>query len=106
MKSSWIVKGIIGAALFVALAGTAIMYLWNNLMPQIFSLHEITFWQAMGLLVLAKIFFHSGGGCGTRGIWKYRMKKKWDKMTPEEREKFRSHWETKCNNWKSSPDEK
>jgi hypothetical protein len=66
--------------------------LWNWLMPSIFGLHTITFWQAIGLFLLSKLIFggfhgHRGGG---RNHWKERMKERWDSMTPEEREKFRS----------------
>ena len=106
MKSSWIVKGVFAGILFMILAGGAVMYLWNYLMPQIFNLHEITFLQAIGLLVLSKIFFHGAGRCGAQGIWKYRMKQKWEKMSPDEREKFRSHWESKCKSWKCDLDKK
>ena len=33
------------------------MWIWNNTMPAIFSLPQISFWQALGLNVLANIFF-------------------------------------------------
>jgi hypothetical protein len=38
------------------------MLLWNWLVPAIFSGPAVTFWQALGLLVLAKILFGSGHG--------------------------------------------
>ncbi len=60
-------------------------------MPSIFGLHTITFWQAIGLFVLSKLIFGGfHGGSGGRNHWKARMKERWDSMTPEEREKFRS----------------
>ncbi len=40
------------------------MLLWNALLPAIFGLGVITFWQAMGLILLGKILFggfHGGG---------------------------------------------
>jgi hypothetical protein len=37
--------------------GLPLMWLWNWLMPTIFYLDEITFWQALGLNALATIFF-------------------------------------------------
>jgi hypothetical protein len=78
---------IIGAAVF----GFIVESLWNVLIPPIFGWHTITFWQALGLLLLSKILFggfhrHGGGG---RDRWKQRMKERWEQMTPEEREKFR-----------------
>ena len=35
--------------------GNAVLHLWNWLMPELFGLHPITFWQAVGILVLASI---------------------------------------------------
>ena len=32
-------------------------HLWNWLMPAMFGLQTVTFWQALGLLVLSKILF-------------------------------------------------
>jgi hypothetical protein len=77
---------IIGIVVF----GSIVEGLWNVLIPPIFGWHTITFWQAIGLLLLSKILF--GGfhrhGPGGRN-WKHRMKDRWEQMTPEEREKFR-----------------
>jgi hypothetical protein len=39
------------------LLGFPLMWLWNWLMPTIFNLPEITFWQALGLNALATILF-------------------------------------------------
>ncbi len=85
--------GILVVALFFAL-GFVVMALWNWLMPSIFGLHTITYWQAYGLLILSKILFGGlrggGGRCG-KGRRDYRAER-WEKMTPEEREKFRQSW--------------
>ena len=43
--------------LAVILIGGPLMLLWNWLMPTIFGLSEITFWQACGLQLLATILF-------------------------------------------------
>ena len=53
-KKRWylfIPLGIIG---FIAF-GFITMYLWNWLMPAIFHLPEITFWQTIGLMVLSRL---------------------------------------------------
>ncbi len=50
-----IVFGLIAATAFTF----ALMLLWNWLMPVIFGLTVITFWQALGLLALSKILFGS-----------------------------------------------
>lgn len=51
------VKFLVGALLFIALVPYATMLLWNVLMPVIFGLTTITYFQALGLLVLSKILF-------------------------------------------------
>lgn len=68
-----------------------VMELWNHLMPALFGLHAVSFWQALGLLVLSKILF-SGfrGRPGFRRHWRQRLIERWERMTPEERERFRS----------------
>jgi hypothetical protein len=40
--------------------GQAVHYLWNWLMPDLFGLRAITFWQAVGLMGLSWILFHAG----------------------------------------------
>lgn len=72
----------------------ATMYLWNWLVPTLFSGPVITFWQAAGLLALSKILFGGfGKGGGHGGHWKSRWKsnwqEKWSSMTPEDQERFK-----------------
>ena len=43
--------------LVIILIGGPLMVLWNWLMPSIFNLPEITFWQACGLQLLATLLF-------------------------------------------------
>jgi hypothetical protein len=78
------------ALLFVTVFGFVVMRLWNWLIPGLFGWHPLSFWQAIGLLVLSKILF--GGFHGRHGgqmHWRRRMTERWEHMTPEEREKFR-----------------
>ena len=83
---------VIVVVLFAALIfGLVVMHLWNWLMPAIFGLRTLTFTQALGLLLLSKLFFggfhrHGGG----RRQWKRGMEDRWSNMTPEQREQFRS----------------
>lgn len=58
----FVLLGIIAAAALAILFGILVKLLWNALMPDIFGLPEIGYWQAVGLAVLAHIFFgaHSG----------------------------------------------
>jgi len=57
----WIALATVGIVALGILFGFVIMWLWNWLMPAIFGLGVITYWQAVGLFVLAKILI---GGCG------------------------------------------
>jgi len=65
------VAGICFVALFALLFGWLAERLWNWLMPMLFSLKTITFWQAFGLVVLAKILF-GGFGQGHPHNWHAR----------------------------------
>jgi len=60
-----VVLGVIAAALFGLVFGWLVMILWNWLMPQIFHLGEVTYWQSFGIVILAKLLF--GGIGGARG---------------------------------------
>jgi len=83
----------LAVAAFLSLAGFVVMSLWNALMPVIFHLGVITFWQAIGIFILSKILFGFGkGGHRGGGPWinrRHRMDEHLKNMTPEEREKFK-----------------
>jgi hypothetical protein len=49
------IGGVCLAALFALLLGVVVQWLWNWLMPVIFNLKPITFWQSVGLIFLAKL---------------------------------------------------
>lgn len=76
------------AALF--LFGSAIMLLWNWLMPEIFGLTTINFWQALGLFILSRILFSGMGGKGGKHSHHggHKGREKWKNMTPEERKEW------------------
>jgi membrane protein required for beta-lactamase induction len=61
MKTSFeAIAALIGLiAIVIVLLGYPLMLLWNWLMPIIFNLPEITFWQAIGLNLLSTILFKS-----------------------------------------------
>ena len=95
-KMAWIAPAaIVGMAVFIAIGGTVVMFLWNWLVPMLFGLPMITFWQSIGLLALGRILFGGfglGGGshrCHSKGRIRERMDERWEKMTAEEREKMR-----------------
>jgi hypothetical protein len=99
MRAKRILRGL-KFVLFAALAATVlsfvVMSLWNWLMPALFGLHAIRFWQAFGLLILSKILFGGFRGAGPGGFWRRRMMERWEQMTPEEREKFREGLRGRC----------
>lgn len=74
--------------IIVAGMGWAVYALWNWLMPTIFALRAITYWQAVGLLVLSGILFRGFRPNFSRGRWRHGMRERWGKMTPAEREVF------------------
>ena len=91
----FVVPRAIAAVVFVLVAiglfGFIVMHLWNWLLPPLFGWQLIGFWQAVGLLLLARILFGGiRGRGGWRGHWRSRMRERWEQMTPEEREKFRA----------------
>lgn len=80
----------------LALVSYIVMQLWNNLLPDILHASTITYWQAMGIFVLAKILFGFGrGGRGGAPWMKHRMERFKD-MSPEERERFKQHMRDRC----------
>ena len=88
---------IVGIALAFGFV-LATMYLWNWLVPDLFGGPVITFWQALGLLVLSKILFSGFGKGGGKhgGGWKSNhWKEKWNSMTPEDRERFKEKMKDK-----------
>ena len=85
----------------VAALSFAVMSLWNWVMPAVFGLHAITYWQGLGLLALSKILLGGfRGGPRRHMFWRRRMKERWEKMTPEEREKFRQGMKGHCGSFR------
>jgi len=94
-----------GFALFLGLGGLVVRELWNWLVPAIIGWGAITFWQALGLLLLCRILFGGfGGGGWSGGRHKRRMAERWDAMTPEERERFRQGLRSKFGMGPSGPE--
>ena len=92
------------------LGGEVVKYLWNALVPQIFGLPHLSFWQALGLLALSRILFGGLrlGGRGRRSRFRHRMRERlsgrWERMTPDERERFRQGLRGRCDFPPPSPE--
>jgi len=101
MRKRWIFVvplAILGILVFVAIGGGVVLLLWNWLLPPMFGWNQLTFWQALGMLVLCRILFGGFGmsGSGRSNIRRRveervteRVAERWECMTPEERERFR-----------------
>ena len=112
MRRKWIFiapLAILGMLVFTAIGGELVLQLWNWLLPSLFGFRQITFWQALGILLLCRILFGGFGGrgfgsSGVRGRMRERMAERmgertaerWDRMTPEERERFRQGMRGRC----------
>lgn len=81
--------------LFGWLFGEIVMHLWNWLMPAVFGLKMITFWQAIGLLILARILVGGLGGGSGNNRRRQRRNMRWECMTPEEHDRFREWMRTR-----------
>ncbi|MGZ3884728.1 MAG: hypothetical protein ACXVPD_11200, partial [Bacteroidia bacterium] len=74
--------------------------LWNAILPDVAHLSAISYWQAMGLLVLCRLLFggFKFGGGGYRGRWRQRpeWKEKFMSMSDEEKAAFKNKWQERC----------
>jgi hypothetical protein len=100
--AGWIVLGIIAAVGFAILFGFIIMWLWNWLMPAIFGLGLITYWQAVALFILAKILF---GGFGNHSGNKSSNKKNNMKCETKREKTDFSKWELYDKFWQEEGEE-
>jgi hypothetical protein len=101
---------LVFATAFIMLFTFIVMSLWNAILPDVLGVKVISFWQALGILILSKILFSGFGGLRHKGEhFKSRMREKmmarWDQMTPEQREQFKAEMKKRCGNWKNRFDE-
>ncbi len=104
MKHWWLMKAakfVVVMIVGMLILGAVVMELWNVLVPDIFHGPAVTFWQALGLLLLSHILLrgwgpwrHANGWRHDR--WKHRFEEKLSAMSPEERDKFKEEWRRRC----------
>lgn len=82
VKAGKIAFMVVGIFLLAILLGFFVMFLWNMTVATIFGLPTITYWQAVGLFVLAKLFFGFGGG-GSRHSKGHKHKRHFKKHEKE-----------------------
>ena len=90
--------GTIIILVMIAVFSAIVMLLWNVLMPNLFNFPLLNYWQAVGILLLAKILFGGAGGAlSHRGIQRAEthfkghvnnLREKWMNMSEEERKEF------------------
>ena len=105
---------LLGIVIVTFVGGQIVRLLWNWLLPPLFGWPQITFWQALALLVLCRILVGGGGRFGRGRRWggsrKFgdrladrivdRVAERLEGMTPEERERFRQRVREK---WGADP---
>lgn len=88
-------------SLFVLVLGSVVMFLWNTILPDAIGAKPLTFWKAIGLLVLTRILFGGFRFGRHRGRWgnakKQHWREKWMNMSEDERAAFKNKWKEKCN---------
>jgi len=86
-------------ALGVFVFGEVVMLLWNNALVPVLHISTVSFWQALGILVLSKILFSSFGGKGGYRGNQWKQKMMWNNMTAEQKEKFKEEWQSRNRRW-------
>lgn len=89
------------AIILLLVMGGVVRFLWNAILPDLVAVNPITYWQAVGLLLLCRILFGNfgkGGGFpghrhgphqhAKRRYWR----EKWQQMSPEERAEMKEKW--------------
>lgn len=105
---------LIFVAVFAAFA-VVVMLLWNWLMPAIFGLVTITFWQSAGLVLLCRLLLGGFGkmGPGQHAMFAHKhhhhrrspaelrqMRERFRKMSNDERREYiRTHMDGHCGPW-------
>jgi len=82
----------------VLIFGWVVMLLWNAILPKVIGgVTALTYWQAVGLLVLSKILFggfHGKSRPNQGGTMHWR--EKWRNMSEEDRAQFKAKWRERC----------
>lgn len=99
--AAMIIFGVIAFTGLAILFGFIIMWLWNWLMPLIFGLPTLTYWQAVGLFILSKILL---GGFGGGGSSKKSRSNDCDDNGKKKKKEF-SKWEHYDKFWEEKGDQ-
>jgi len=101
--TGFVLLGILAAVFFAFVFGYFVMLLWNWLMPGLFGLGTITYLQAFGIIILARLVFgnigHRHSDRKDHSFWKHHR----DSDSGEERngsDKCLSKWKHYDAFWK------
>ncbi|HEY8344620.1 MAG TPA: hypothetical protein VIL66_05415 [Bacillota bacterium] len=86
------ILGILSATCFGLLFGLIIRALWNWLMPAVFGLPMINYWQAFGLILLTRLLVGTIGFRGEAGKGGH-LHERWD---DDEEWKWTCKWDRDC----------
>jgi hypothetical protein len=91
----WRLGKLVVLLVAAAAIGGVVMLLWNAVIPTVFAEgRSIDYLHAVGLLVLSRILF---GGFRGGGRWRRRDHwRRWESMTPEEREQLSQSFSARC----------
>ncbi len=101
----FIILGALAAAGFAFVFGYFVMLLWNWLMPMIFGLTTLTFWQAAGIVLLARLIFG-----GFKHAHDHPKRPRTPRPSRTSRRRFFDEWkdemktENLCNDWRNFDD--
>ncbi len=89
----WMTGGLIAVVAIVFLIGLLIQFLWNGVLTEMFDFPIISFWQAMGLFLLAKLFFGFGMGSSQKKQKDQKEHKDTKQLAdPPDDETFINYW--------------
>jgi hypothetical protein len=91
----------------IALFALAVFELWNGVLTDVLGVKMITYWQALGILALAKILFGGFPCRGGRGRFgppwhRHPMMERWDSLSPEQRDEMREEMRRRFGDWPGS----
>lgn len=81
--------------LLIAALGGAVMALWNAILPEVLNAKPLSYWQALGLLLLSRILF-GGFRFGGGAPWARKRRGRWANLSEEERERMKEAWRQRC----------
>ncbi len=99
-RPRYLLYALLALGVFLAM-GWLVQWLWNAILPQVAAVGPLRYWQALGLLLLSRILF--GGWRGRRAHrGGAHWHGKWQHMSEEERERYRSAFRDRCRRRDSS----